>query len=246
VTTSPPTTGGTPGPTGQQELDSTGRPVCPRCGTPHDVGQEYCLECGLRLPPDAKGLIPNLGRRWRGTFGWYPGDWVWPSLLALVIAALAGIGAAAFVAHDEKRAAYVTGTSPVGAPPPTTVAPAGTTAPTQATGTQTGTQPAPPNETPAPATQLKEWPAGHSGWTVVLQSLPTTNGRQFALAQARAAVHSGLQDVGIIDSAQFSSLHPGYFVLFTGIYSSFDDANTGATTARSHGYPRAYPRRITP
>jgi hypothetical protein len=162
-----------------------------------------------------------------------------------VIAALAGIGAAAFVAHDMKRTAYVTGTSPVGTPPATT-APTHTTAPTQTPPTQTGTQPTPSNQTPTPATKLKEWPAGRSGWTVVLQSLPTTNGRQFAVAQARAAVQSGLQDVGIIDSGQFSSLHPGYYMLFTGIYSSFDDATTGATTARSHGYPRAYPRRITP
>jgi hypothetical protein len=200
----------------------------------------------LRLPTEARGTIPRLGRWWRSSFGWYPGDWVWPSLLALVIAALAGIGAAAFVSHDRKSAGYVTGTSPVGAPVTTTVAPLGTTAPTQTPSTRTGTQPSAPNQTPAPATKLKEWPAGHGGWTVVLQSLPATNGRQFALAQARAAIHSGLQAVGIIDSSQFSSLHPGYYVLFTGIYSSFDDANTGTTTARSHGYPRAYPRRITP
>jgi hypothetical protein len=162
-----------------------------------------------------------------------------------VIAALAGIGAAAFVAHDRTRAAYVTGTSPVGTPPATT-APLQTSAPGQTAPTQTGTGPKPPNETPTPAAKLKEWPAGRSGWTVVLQALPTTNGRQFALAQADAAVHSGLDDVGIIDSSQFSSLHPGYYILFTGVYSSFDDADTGATTARSHGYPRAYPRRITP
>jgi hypothetical protein len=248
VAVSPPPTGEASGPAAHEARDALGRPLCPRCGTPHDVEQEYCLECGLRLPPQARGLIPRLGHWWRGSFGWYPGDWLWPSLLALVIAALAGIGAAAFVSHDQKRSAYVTGTSPVGAPA-TTTAPFGeSTATTTSTtaSTQTGTQPAPPNQTKPPPATLKEWPAGRSGWTVVLQSLPATNGKQFALAQARNAVHSGLQDVGIIDSSQFSSLHPGYYVLFTGIYSSFDDANTGSTTARSHGYPRAYPRHITP
>jgi cell division septation protein DedD len=201
----------------------------------------------LRLPAEATGVVPRLNRAWQSRFGWYPGDWVWPSLLALVIAALAGIGAAAFVSHDQKRAAYVTGTSPIGTPPATTAPEdTATTAPTTTAPTQTGTGPAAPSPKPAPPLKLKEWPTGRSGWTVVLQSLPTTNGRSFALAQARAAAHSGLQDVGIIDSSQFSSLHPGYFVLFTGIYTSFDDANTGATTARSHGYPRAYARRITP
>jgi hypothetical protein len=229
-----------------QGRDAFGRTECPRCGTPHEPDQEYCLECGLRLPSEARGVVPRLGSAWRSRLGWYPGDWVWPSLLALVIAALAGIGAAAFVSHDEQRVGYVTGTSPVGALPATT-APLGETTLTPATTpTQTGTQPPAPSEIPAAPPALKAWPAGRSGWTVVLQSLPATNGRPFAIAQARAAVHSGLKDVGIIDSSQFASLHPGYYLLFTGIYTSFDDANTATTTARSHGYPRASPRQITP
>jgi hypothetical protein len=244
VTVSPPHNGEPPAEP-PQSIDATGRPLCPRCGTPHEPNQEYCLECGLRLPLEASGLVPRLSRAWRRQLGWYPGDWVWPSLLALLIAALAGIGAAAFVSHDQKRAGYVTGTSPFGPPPPTIAPPERTTtAPTAPT--QTGTQPSPPKQTPAPTPALKTWPAGKSGWTVVLASLPTANGRSFALAQARAAEHSGLQSVGIIDSSQYASLHPGYYVLFSGIYSSFDDANTATTTAQSRGYRRAYVRRITP
>ena len=80
----------------------------------------------------------------------------------------------------------------------------------------------------------------------MLASLPTANGREFALAQARAAEHSGLQAVGIIDSSKYASLHPGYYVLFSGVYTSLDDASTAATTAHSRGYKRAYPTRITP
>ena len=91
-----------------QSVQPKNRPPCPRCGTPHEPNQEYCLECGLRLPVEANGLVPRLGRAWRRQLGWYPGDWVWPSLLALLIAALAGIGAAAFVSQDQKRADYVT------------------------------------------------------------------------------------------------------------------------------------------
>ena len=225
---------------------AVGRPECPRCGTPHEPNQEYCLECGLRLPVEASGLVPTLGRAWRRRLSWYPGDWVWPSLLALLIAALAGIGAAAFVSHDQKRAGYVTGTSPYGSAPSTVTAPERKTTSTPAVPTETGTQPSAPGRTSSPPLALKNWPAGRSGWTVVLQSLPTANGRSFALAQARAAEESGLEDVGILSSSDFSSLHAGYFVLFTGIYTSFDDANTGVTAARTHGYPRAYPQRITP
>jgi hypothetical protein len=215
---------------------------CPRCATPYQPDQEYCLECGLRLPVEASGLVPRLGRAWRRRLAWYPGDWIWPSLLALVIAALAGLGAAAFSSQDDANGGYVDRTSPFG-PATSTLTPPETTAagPTVPASTRKNF-PAPP----PPAQTLKAWPAGESGWTVVLQSLPATNGRAFALAQVRAAVHGGVTDVGILDSSKYSSLHPGYYVLFSGVYTSFDDANTGVTTARSHGYPRAYARRITP
>ena len=61
---------------------------CPRCGAAYEPFQEYCLECGLRLPV-ARGIIPVLATAWRRRISWYPGDWIWPVLLALVIAALA-------------------------------------------------------------------------------------------------------------------------------------------------------------
>jgi hypothetical protein len=191
---------------------------------------------------EARGAVPRLGRAWRRRLGWYPGDWIWPSLLALLVAALAGIGAAAFVAHDNERPAYVTATSPFATvtstiAPPERTAPSGTTAPT--TG-QPGEKPS------APLPSLRVWPPGRSGWTVVLQSLPKTSGRAFALAQARAAEHSGVKGLGIIDSSEFSSLHPGYYLLFSGVYDTLDDANAAVTTARSHGYPRASARQITP
>jgi hypothetical protein len=231
-----------------QEPEAPPKPQCPRCGTPYEPNQEYCLECGLRLPGEARGVVPSLGAAWRRRFGWYPGDWIWPSLLALVIAALAGIGAAAFVSHDKNATPYVTRTSPAEsvtqsvAPPPEATTTTQTTPKTKKTNTTTA-----PGKPTVPTNQpLKVWPAGRSGWTVVIESLPTANGRAFALAQARAAQHSGVSDVGILDSAQYSSLHPGYYVLFSGVYGSFDDANTAATTAQSHGYRRAYARRITP
>lgn len=226
-----------------QEPEASPQPQCPRCGTPHAPNQEYCLECGLRLPAEATGVVARLNRGWSRRLGWYPGDWIWPSLLALVIAALAGAGAAAFVSHDKSGAPYVTRTSPAETVNPT-VAPETTVATTRKPPAKKRTK---AKKRATPTTQaLKIWPAGQSGYTVVLQSLPAANGRAFALAQARAAQHSGVPDVGILDSSQYSSLHPGYYVLFSGVYSSFDDANTGATGAHSHGFGRAYARRITP
>jgi hypothetical protein len=31
-------------------------------------------------------------------------------------------------------------------------------------------------------------------------------------------------DVGILDSSRFSSLHPGYWVVFSGVYRTLDEA----------------------
>lgn len=224
-----------------EERPEVASQLCPRCGTRYAPGQEYCLECGLRLPAAPRGVVPRLGYAWRRRLGWYPGDWVWPSLLALVVAALAGLGAA-WVAHDNGGTAYKDATSPVGKVT-STIAPPETTRATTTIPSGTAAKPPPP---PPPAAVPKDWPTGQSGYTVVLQSLPKTNSRAFALAQARAALHAGVPDVGILDSDQYSSLHPGYYVLFSGVYHSFDDANAGVTTVRSHGFPRAYPRQITP
>src|SRR5919202_2286879 len=62
---------------------------CPRCGTPYEPGQEYCLECGLRLPT-AGGVVPLLSAAWRRRFPGYPGDWIWPVLVGLVVAIVSG------------------------------------------------------------------------------------------------------------------------------------------------------------
>ena len=108
-----------------------------------------------------------------------------PTLLGLVIAVL-GTGAAITISADgEEPSAIPTatggsltvtgGTPTLTAPEPTTAAATGaaTTAPT------TTTPPAPPVN-PAAIT----WPRDRRGWTIVLLSLPQSNGRDAAGAQA--------------------------------------------------------------
>ena len=124
----------------------------------------------------------------------------------------------------------------------TQTAPEPTTAPT--TTATTTTAPAPPP--PPPANTLVPWPPGRSGWTIVLDSLPSVNGRAPAVAEARQALHLGLKKVGVLDSASFSSLHPGYYVVFAGIYDSQAAAQSSIIDAHQKGYGGAYPRRITP
>lgn len=220
---------------------------CPRCAASYAEGQEYCLECGQHLPVEP-GLTARLGNRWRRRVGWYPGDWIWPALLALVVAVVAGLLSALFLADESSSAGGTLvrtlerpSTEPQrqGPPEPTITAP--TTTATTGTGTA---QRKPPPRPPKPT--LVFWPAGKSGWTIVLDSVPSTNGRTGAVAEAKQALRLGMKQVGVIDSSRFSSLHPGYFVVFAGIYDTEAEAQSHVIEAHQHGYRGPYPRPITP
>ncbi len=225
---------------------------CPRCGTSYEPFQEYCLECGLRLPVSG-GLIPVLSTAWRRRIPWYPGDWIWPVLGALIVAALAA--AIAILATTDNGSATKT-TAATGPPVPGgtgTIAPAppaGTNTsslptPTIPATTDTTTTPEPPPPPPPPAqTELIEWPQGQNGWTIVLASSPESAGQGGATRLGREALAAGLTDVGVLNSSEFSSLHPGYFVVFTGIYNSESEVRGAIDAARS-SYPQAYARQIT-
>ena len=225
----------------------SGEPVCPRCGTPHDPGQEYCLECGYRLQA-APGLVGRLSRAWQQRFGWYPGDWFWRVVLGLVIAIA---GATAAIVLSDAGAVNKTIVATQGGAPHTP-----TTAPQTATVTlpSVSTAPGPPStpSTPPPSTttapapgSLTPWPAASSGFTVVLESIPTSAGRSLALERARAASRAGLPQVGVLDSGRYASLHPGYYVVFSGIYTSRGQAETARAAAAEKGFQLAYSREIT-
>jgi len=54
-----------------------------------------------------------------------------------------------------------------------------------------------------------------------------------------------LANVGILNSSRFASLHPGYFVVFTGVFDSEAEATSALPRARSV-FPLAYQREIVP
>jgi zinc-ribbon domain len=227
-------------------MSETGQERCPRCNAQVQPGQEYCLECGSRLVREPSGPVVRASTSVAERHDW-AGSWLLPALLGLVIAVL-GTGAAIAISADgEEPAAIPTatggsltvtgGTPTLTAPEPTTetttTAPATTPAPT------TTAPPRPAN--PAAIT----WPRGERGWTIVLLSLPQTNGRDAAAAQAKKARDGGLRRVGVLDSSRFASLHPGYFVVFQGVFDNEAEASSALQRARTV-FPSAYQREIVP
>jgi hypothetical protein len=226
--------------------------LCPRCDTPFVQGQEYCLECGQRLGA-TETFVGRLGSAWRARLPWYPGDWIWPVLLGLVIA-IAGAVAAVAIASSGRNGNTLVATH-AGAPrepstPPTTATvalptvPRGT--PTTSGPPATPSTPPPATSAPRPANGLTAWPPTRSGYTVVIESIPARAGRAFAVSRARSAAHAGLPQVGVLDSSRFSSLHPGFWVVYSGVDSSAAAAEAGRQRVSAKGFAGAYTRQITP
>jgi hypothetical protein len=212
--------------------------ACLTCGAPAEPGQEYCLDCGARVVPVRR--FSAVGRAWERRFGRYPGDWLWASLLLLLVAA--GSATAGIVASRDTGTGTgggpetIVATSPVVTAPPAPVA----TTPQPRPTTQTTTAAA----APKPKDSLAEWPA-QDGYTVVLASIPARGaGLDEATAKAKAALAAGLRTVGVLVSGRFASLHPGYYVVFAGVYASLQDAQAASSRVSSK-FPNAYARQIT-
>jgi hypothetical protein len=185
---------------------------CPRCSGAVAEGQEYCLECGLRLPgPGAIGRPLDVGQ-----------GWILRTGLGLAVAI---VGAAVAIAATDGTA----GSAEVG-----TATGGFVTSPT--------TETEPSEDVPLPAA---EWPTGDDGWTISLASIPQTEGRRVAEQRARDARQSGLRAVGILDSSQYASLHPGYWIVFTGVHTSPAEAASALPAARRFART-ATVRRIVP
>jgi septal ring-binding cell division protein DamX len=169
---------------------------CPRCGARLTPDQEWCLSCGT-------GVGAHVAA---------PRGWRWPlavvgTLLALALLAL--VLALVELAGDAEQV----GTQP--APPV-----AATPAPTPAA-TTTAVPTATPDSGGAPAPSgAAEWPAGKTGYTVVLESSST---RSAADTRASELAAQGIA-TGVLDSSGYASLTPDRFVVFSGQYETRAEA----------------------
>ena len=221
---------------------------CPNCGAPHDVYQEYCLECGRRLP----GAF--IGGRYAEVWRRDSPIWLWAALAALLLVALVSGAVVALAATDDGKSSGPATSIPVASTAPSTTSTVAVTPstititpPTTTLGTTTfstttfGTTTFGTTTTGSNVT----WPMSKDGFTVVLKSVPTSNGRSQAEAAADKARTNGLSQVGILNSSDFSSLNPGYYVTFTGIYDTESQSNAALPNARSKGFPTAYVREVS-
>src|SRR5918999_1659423 len=161
--------------------------LCPNCGAPYDPYQEYCLECGNRLPPPYASYRREI---------WSSGSplWLWAALAALLLVALVAGAIVAIAATREDEEGRPRTTIPTTSTMATT---------TIATTTTTG--------------GTVTWPANRNGYSIFLKSVPTSEGRAKADEAAQRARSNGLTQVGVLNSTNYSSLVPGYWVTFTGI-----------------------------
>jgi hypothetical protein len=99
--------------------------------------------------------------------------------------------------------------------------------------TATGGSVTAPTAAVEPQSRLAVWPRRQDGWTIVLASIPKSEGRGAAVAVAQQARLRGLPRVGVLDSSRFASLRPGYWMTFSGRYQSEADATGSLRRARA-------------
>jgi hypothetical protein len=206
---------------------------CPQCGAAREPGSEYCVECGrpFRAPTRARALRNR-----------FPGDSVWPILAVLLLAALGALVAIAVSRGEDGRDTLVATKLPARTTVPRV--PIFSTAPAATRVPPIVTTVAPPTTTAPKATTLTTWTLA-DGYTLVLASIPKANGRASAVQIAKRALAKGLPQVGILDSKDFAGLHPGYYVVFSGVYDSNAAAAAHFSQAETAGFTSPYTRQVT-
>jgi hypothetical protein len=233
---------------------------CPACLATVEPGQQYCLACGERLTPGGPG--DPVGPR-----GKPPAAAV--IAVALLLLLIGGFGIAYGFTRGSGSSSDAAGTTKpttttVGsvAVPPTassvavptfTSVPATTfeqptvstaSVPTLST-TTTATTTATTTTATTPAVEHNDWPSGLNGWAVLLMSRDNS---QFDFAyiteQKRIAESKGISNAGVLNSDDFFTLNPGYWVLYMGPYTSQAAAQAAVPIAVSKGYTDAYVRHV--
>lgn len=190
--------------------------ICKECGAPLLKDQQYCLNCGASRGADGLGGQPidPVGTPSRGS---NDEPFLRRSLsvgAASICAALilAGIGVGVLIGSsgdDDGSSKQVANVKPqiiTVKVPQATAAPA-TTAPTT---------------TEAPF--ISDWAASGTAYAIQLQTLPNTDPTSSVEAAKAQVTSQGANDVGALNSDDFSSLEPGNYVIYSGPFKKKKNA----------------------
>lgn len=215
---------------------------CPRCGSAMAPDQEWCLACGA-----AAGTEVVEAEGWRVPL--YLGG-------GLVALAVIGVIVAIVALSDQKQEVPAPTPTPVAsaAPPGSTVSPIPTTSaiptitavPTVDGGTVTPEptdtvtpEPSPTDTPDSGSGTFPGWTGSDGDYTIIIESAKS---EAKANDVAQEAQDSGMT-VGVLNSDDFSSLNGGYWVVFTGDYSTKRDAEADLSGVRDT-YGDAYIKSI--
>lgn len=251
------------GPPEQPAPEPVAPPSCAVCGAELDPDQTYCLECGSPTK-----LAPRLRRGAGGLAAVAAGL----AILGAGAGALAYVasqdaaGSATTQATTADTSSIITvPTTPVPTTETDSSLPGDTTFTTPGTDTSgllpsdttgippdsgmlTETGPGMDGQTtsavvPDPGTGggsgTDDWPAGTAGWTTIVASDSTESGARSAADRLQAEGQPG----GVLWSSDHPPLNPGYWVAFSGTFTTRDEALSHARSLVSN-FPGAYPRQI--
>lgn len=225
--------------------------ACPKCKSPIELSQRFCLQCGapvrfskrdLKLPPSQR-LQQN-----RAPFPWKP------FLIVLGIVAI-GLGVAIWDSSKPPKKDTATATESTestidGFDDLTDTETGLETVPTTTATTDTSPFPTTPTTATTPtttattSTSATSWPSGQSGWTVILASLKKDRYSEDDANQRAVDAQGDGVSAGVLSSDDFSNLQEGLWVVFSGVYTSESEAESHLSEVKSAGYEGAYVRQI--
>jgi septal ring-binding cell division protein DamX len=178
---------------------------CPRCAAQLRPDQDWCLNCGA-------GVGATVAE---------PRGWRWPLAAVAALLALAAIAFVLALVELAGNAEKVDQPATPAATQPGTPPAAGTPAPAATPTVDPNTIP-PATGGAATPPEVADWPAGKTGYTVVLESSAT---RAAADTRAKELAGQGIP-VGVLDSSGYAAVTPDRFVVFSGQYETRADARS--------------------
>jgi hypothetical protein len=203
--------------------------------------QEWCLACGAAASTEVAEP-----RGWRVPIVLAGGLGLLAILgVVLALVALSGGGEKLAPTPTPSPQAAVPTTSPIPTPsatvsplPTESATPTGTGSPTETTTPQPSATPDEGNTSTDTGSTFSGWPGG-DGWTVIIASKGSQSAAESIATEAQG---KGLT-VGILKSDDYSSLNPGYHVVFTEKFDSKSAAEDSLSDVQSD-YPDAYVRQV--